>query len=209
MPTRSSDGRSGADFLDDVGVDVGVGEKAVMVAAQGPAGKMQPGVFRRALDRPGVAAEEEIRVAAAGGLFKQGRREIGAHQVLAHADGLEPGGPANARPVGEDVVGRIEHVAVAGVRGGQVQRVGVGEVNGVSAVVLPLDKLLDQFDAAAPGHVGEADAEDGELLFLRLLFLGRIAAGRCETVALYGRAHINLRGFCETASARVNEFSCF
>ena len=115
---------------DDVGGQVAIEEETVMVARGGPAREGSGGGGGGPRDRASAAAEEEVAIALTGGRVEQLRHEVGADEVVAHADALQPGGPADPRAVAEDVVGRVEHVAIGRIGGRQVERMGVDEVDG-------------------------------------------------------------------------------
>ena len=162
MPTSKRSGFGAVDLADGGGGELAVVEITVMAACQRPAGKERGGGGRGAGDRRLVAAEEEIAMAFRGGGAEQLRHQVGAGKVVADAEAVEPGGPADARAVAEDVVGRVEHFAIVAVGGRQVERVGVDEEDAAGRPGLLLQHLGQQRQGPAARDVGDPHAQERE-----------------------------------------------
>jgi len=83
MPTKSISGRAALIVSMTAVIQLGVFQVSVVIASEPPAGEVILSVSRCLGNRRLIAAEHEVGISAIGGCRKQGRREIGALQVLA------------------------------------------------------------------------------------------------------------------------------
>ena len=170
-------GPGGVDRVEDRGIQLGIIQISVMIAREPPAGEVLPGVARGLRNRRLIAAEHEVRIIPAGGRFEQERREVGALQVVANANAVQPRPPTHAGSIAEDEIAGIEHFAISRIGRREIQRMGVDEKHAARAAVAAADDFFQKLHAALLAEVENMHPQHGETRFG--LESRAAAVGRC------------------------------
>jgi len=152
-------GPRGADLLDDRGLGVGV-EVSVSRADHRQTGEPAAHLLGRGRRDPRPGAQEIEREPLDGRPLAEPGEHVGAVDVLADVDALEPGGHLDADAVGQHPRGPPEHGPVGGVGHGLVEAVGIDEREQRRPLV-PC-AVDDPVDGLVHARVGHLDTEDGE-----------------------------------------------
>lgn len=98
-----------------------------MVSGNDPAGKHLLSVLRSREDCLLIAAQHKVGISSIGGRLQEQRRKISAYEVVAVADPLQFGRPADSGAVAEDEIARVKNRSIFRVARGKIQRMGVDE----------------------------------------------------------------------------------